>query len=469
MGLRGLAFSGLLAAGVTPAHLILFQYHNLLGAGAYDWGAAAASTIVAAAPIVIDDLSVMGVVAPVVAAGTLAALAPRKGDRAGVALAVAICAVGWLSYVALTLSLRDGSAFFIAVQTALEGPNEAETAKAVSYLQGFAAAARVFFLVLGATLAGAAIRPAAPAVPPTPAVPPPPPAAIARPVTALALAAVLLLLVSPAAAGEIRVELSAASTFTVTATLRDAAGDPLATGERDPTGAVVFAFGPSLFTAGAYVEALLTIVLTPPTSAVRTREFTLELPVVLRRWRVADVYRIRFRPSEGVREELLDKYERLDNAADRWTKVIASLQQADHLAHWITPKNLGARRAQNTAVDGLVTIARTERVAWLRAPNGLYEQLKRSHEEVDDAKLGSLEQALHNVDSLVWKDLLSIEQRLKSGDCADASATFDYLAGRKEADQTAFNLQFATDSGLLAVKRQAAEQACAAGQAGAQR
>lgn len=445
MSLRSFAFACLLAAGLAPALVMLLQFHDVAGAGAYDWGGATATLIVAAAPVVIDDLSFFGVVTPLVAATALAALAPGKGERTATVITIALCAFGWLTYASLTMSLAVGTDFFKAVQTTLEGKTVADTSRSVAYLQGFAATARVFFLVLGATLVGVSIRPRA---------------------AAAALVAIATLAIStPSDAGEIRVE-PQGTAFDVVVTLRDgpdALGKAAAT---DATGAFVFDFGPESFANGAYAERILSISLKPKAEdapAPGVRQFVLELPIVLRRWRANDVYSIRFAPFEGARPELLKRYELMSGFADRWTKVVASLQQADHIAYRITAANPGARRALNTAVDGWVTILKAEQTGWLLTPIGLYERLERSHNDVDDAKLASLEQALHHADSLIWKDLPSIEKRLKPADCADVAATFDYLALRKDANERAYALQLPHDVALLAKKREAAERACAAG------
>lgn len=259
---------------------------------------------------------------------------------------------------------------------------------------------------------------------------------------------VLLLLLAPfsAAAGTVTIE-NASRQFSLSVRVKDNPQDgstPL-TGNG---GVFETQFSASDFQRSAYARRIFVLTWTPLEAdkpATGVRPFTLELPVLLRAWRVDDRYTIRADAFEGIGNRWLTYYEQMTNAEDQWIRLFASLQQADHYSHRIRPTVPEVRRAVNTAVDGLSRIAQNLPVTWLEPPLGLQQKL--DHALADDArKRAQLSEALANVNSLVWRDVPELERVLSGRSCEVIRNTVGDLDRRRRDDPRSFALQFASDN-----------------------
>ncbi len=263
-----------------------------------------------------------------------------------------------------------------------------------------------------------------------------------------------------ATAGQVRIT-PVGEAFDLAVSVKSTRFDQTTPVPADADGVFVFSFDQGLFGQSAYVERIFVLTWTPraPDSpATGVRVFSVELPVLLRFWKVDDIYPIKAWPFDGIGDAKMAELEDLTNPEDQWRKLFASLQQADHYAHRVRPTTGEARRAFNTAVDALVSIATGTEARWLRAPVGLGEQIQDSFAR-DQRKRDSLFVALQNVESLVWRDL-SDSSQLRQIACDLVPGTFAYLDRRRSDDQQSYRLQVTNSEDLLDQVQQQASQRC---------
>ncbi len=469
MNLRAVVFFLLIGAALVPGLLILFAFPDAGDVAASELGKSALTLVAQLTPAVAADANVAGFATPLAAAGALAFLAPAPTQRFAFALAVVAAAAGWGVYLWLSTSLVD-QGFRDGVLIYLDQQNPAAESRAkLVIVQAFASTMRALFLALGAALIGARLRPGAPPPAPAPAPAPAPEGpqtqagltGAAKAAAALILTAAAAFAASPTVAGEVRID-ARGDHFQEKIEVKL---DPGAAPEEikpGPDGIAAFTFGTDVFAASAYAERIIVITWTPKLAnepANSVAPFTVELPIVLRKWRAAEAYYIRARPMAGIGLRNRDDLESLSIGA-LWTKALASLQQQDHFRRLGQGKSAEARRTLNTAVDALVEIMKASKSAWLRPPLGLKERLEQSFEGGDSVKLRSLAVGLGQLDRALWQDALLMDQRLNGANCEVVAGTFEYLDGRKAQNAAAYEQELGAQPNLLAIKRAAAEKAC---------
>jgi hypothetical protein len=351
-----------------------------------------------------------------------------------------MCALGWAAYTWLSTALSEPLARNALLTVLDEGGGPEATQRRFDYVANFAITGRLVFLALGATLLGVKLR-----------------SNLQAPVAAALLLAVTC---GEARAGSISVS-GKSEGFDVAASIRH---EPDAEPEALPLSGdnYVYRVGDADFAASAYVEKLFVIEWkpkVPDVPAVGVKAFTVEIPVILRKWRKDENRRIDARPFIGVGQKALHDYEWMREPQGRWTRFLASLQQSDHYARRQSPDSGLARRALNTAVSALFEIAKT---GWVLPPQDLRQRLDASFQDADPRRHHSLSAAVDHVESWIWTDLPGIDRELKGEPCDVVEKTFDYLAGRKAKNESAYALQLSGTPNLLAAKREAALVACAA-------
>lgn len=429
---KGLGFVALVSTAAAPPALIASQIGDFTGSHALNLGGAAANFIAAIAPAIVADAALVGVATPVAAAAALAFLAPPRESRVIFALALLVCVVAWVTYAWLNVTLdKEG-------QQKLANILDDGSDKNVAYVVNFSTAGRLAFLALAATLVGVKLRAAG---------------------AAAALAIVVLAFPGQALAGSVKIAAEGPG-FTVTAAVLASSG-----GAAEPltakSGVFEFAFDETSFGESAYAERVFLIVWSPipsVTIAPGAQTFSVEIPVLLRKWRANDIYRIDASPMTGTGQKALTTYEQMLNPSMRWTRFLASLQQAVHLAREVSPDFARTKRAYNTAVDALTAIGAA---GWTGPPSDLRERIRQSFESSDPSKFRSLAQALDNIESNVWKDIRTIVTDLRGQPCAVVDKTFGYLSERRAANQTAYDLQLRAEPDALESRRALAMTACA--------
>lgn len=430
-------FLGLLIVALVPPLLIAAQLADVPGANGLNLGGFAADVIAAIAPAVVTDAAFVGIATPVAAAGALAFLAPSKDDHATFALSIVVGGFGWLAYVWLSVQIGDpgGRSGLVNILRS-EG---AAAQAAADYVVNFAKAGRLLFLVLCATLVGVKLRPSGAAAP--------------------MLAAIVLCSPLAAHAATVRVA-GSAKDFTVSASVESVSGDA-----REAFAAVgdwlTYSFDPSVFAEGAYAQRTVVIEWTPKapnTPSQNVQVFSVEIPLLLRQWRADETIVIDAAPMTGTGEAAVSAYELMVAPGKRWTRLLASLQQADHLAREVSPEFGRTRRAIESAINALAALSAGGTVL---PPSDLRERLRQSLESWDPKKFRSLSEALDNVESNLWKDMRTIVENLKGKPCGQVERTFAFLADRKAGNERAYDLQFPGQSDALDGRRTLAMQSCA--------
>ncbi|SMC68785.1 hypothetical protein [Rhizobium sp. RU36D] len=166
----------------------------------------------------------------------------------------------------------------------------------------------------------------------------------------------LMIMANQAIAGSVRIE-PPSSLFSLSVRIKDSpqdGSDPLTPDKR---GIYTFEFGPKLFERSPYIRRIFVLTWTPLSEHIPARgvqPFSLEIPVLLRSWRVDDEYTIRTDGFQGIGDRWLSKYELMTNPEEQWLRLIASLQISDHYSQRIRPTVPEAGRALNTAIDSLI-------------------------------------------------------------------------------------------------------------------
>lgn len=164
--MRVIGFCLLLGFLWIPALFIMASISDVWGLGELFHGESIAITIAQTAPVIAEDISLFGELSPFMIAGLLTVLAPKKDEKLLIGVSLAICSVGWLIYLALTVFIQDGSTYGEVLETILEtAPTQGHSQTApnapasnLGVLQGFATGCRVFYIVVGASLLGISIR-----------------------------------------------------------------------------------------------------------------------------------------------------------------------------------------------------------------------------------------------------------------------------------------------------------------------
>jgi len=254
---------------------------------------------------------------------------------------------------------------------------------------------------------------------------------------------------SPAFCGEIKFE-PEKNDFELSVNVRDTPFDDGEALAKDGEGNFVFEVTQDLFRTSGYSEKIFTLQWTPlqPDHPARgVKSFSLDLPVVLRAWTMQRNILIKSGAFAGISLDRLNLYERLSNPQEQWLKFFASLQQFDHFSHRVRPTLPEARRALNTAVDGLVTISRAPKPILIGTPPNLSKNIEEAFVDQDNKRI-SLMTALQNVDSLIWKDVLTFSSVLAPLSCDQIKGTFSFLDERLARSPEAFDLQFNRDQKL---------------------
>ncbi|QZN99355.1 hypothetical protein [Chenggangzhangella methanolivorans] len=278
---RSLAFICILALGVAPAVVIASQFAEVPGGHALGLGGAAAKAISAAAPAIVSDAALAGVSTPVALAAALAFLAPSKDKKTLFNASIAICLVGWASYLWMDAVLSQDVArdALIAV---LDQGEAAKTQTAVAHVANFAVAGRIAYLALAAgpardQAAGRRRRDRRRRRP------------SARRVRR--------------GAGGNAEDFRGLIGVRVVGTREDPFADPVWLAASD--GVYAFAYDRSLFTSGAYVERIVVIGWRPKAidvPASNVDAFSVEVPLVLRKWRADETRSVEANPFTGVGE-----------------------------------------------------------------------------------------------------------------------------------------------------------------------
>lgn len=222
----------------------------------------------------------------------------------------------------------------------------------------------------------------------------------------------------------------------------------------------VFSFDESNFENSSYKEYILTIKWIPieanrPVRGVES--YTIEIPIILRRWRLEDSYNIQAWSFGGIGNRYLTKYERMYNPGDQWRKFFSSLQQIAYYTHRTRPNVPEAKRAFRSAVDALTIIARDSEVYWIEPPHGIEERINDSFGQTDTKRRRAIVRSVDNIRSLIWRDLNNIENDLAHISCDQFYATFSYLEDRRERNKISYRLQVSQDSMLLENKKRLVE------------
>jgi hypothetical protein len=161
MTAKNLFFCLLLVLLWVPSLSVLVQFSDIFGLADFNLGTVFAVTIARSAPLIAKDASLFGELTPVAVAAGLTMLAPNKGEAKLIYISVALCALGWIQYLALSV-LTDqqtppehNTQFFTAIQTIIE--SEVGPSGMVAF-KGFVTGTRVFYLVIGASLFGIRLR-----------------------------------------------------------------------------------------------------------------------------------------------------------------------------------------------------------------------------------------------------------------------------------------------------------------------
>jgi hypothetical protein len=250
-------------------------------------------------------------------------------------------------------------------------------------------------------------------------------------------------LCSSSFAGVVRIE-TEAKYFTVRVSVKKSAqGAKVPLPQTD--GVYELLFGEPDFEQSAYARRILVLTWTPKETdkpATGVNPFTLELPVLLRQWRLDDEYTMQVGGFEGIGQRFLSRYEEMTTPGDQWLRLFASLHQADHYAQRIRPDVPEAGRALNTAIDGLNNLVRSFSVAWLEPPLGLQQKIELAF-DVDNNRRASLSEAISNINSQLWREITEVERALQNKKCTYVANTIAEFDRRRQTDPRSFELQYA--------------------------
>lgn len=152
--MRALVFCLFLMLLWIPAVSLLIEFLDIYQYADKNPGGFIAINIAKSAPIIAKDASSFGEFTPMALAGALTFLAPKKKNSIWIYISIIICIIGWGLYMILSSQIEPGSNFFNALETTLEG----NVNNGISVLQNFSTGARVFYLVVAASLLGIKLR-----------------------------------------------------------------------------------------------------------------------------------------------------------------------------------------------------------------------------------------------------------------------------------------------------------------------
>ena len=256
----------------------------------------------------------------------------------------------------------------------------------------------------------------------------------------------LILTTMSAMAGSVSI-IPASAAFSLTVKVKNSPQGTVKPLSADNNGNFIFSFGAATFDSAPYVRRIFVLTWTPNEEnnpARGVREFSIELPILLRSWRIEDEYTIRAGSFDGIGNRWLSDYEQMTNPEDQWVRFFASAQMADHYWHRIRPTVPESARALNTAIDGLTRITQQLPVAWLELPFGMQQKIDISLAR-DDKKRFRLTQALANINSLIWRDVADLPEFLANSSCEFVQAAVRELDNRRRDEPTSFALQFKPD------------------------
>lgn len=219
----------------------------------------------------------------------------------------------------------------------------------------------------------------------------------------------------------------------------------------------VFSFDEGNFGNSAYKEYIITMEWDPKEDdepVMGVESYAVEIPIILRRWRLADSYNIYAWSFSGIGNRYLTRYERMHNSGDQWQKFFASLQQVAHYTHRIRPNVPEAKRAFHSAIEALKRIAGESEIYWIKPPHGIEERIDDTFGRIDtDRRRAAILKSIHNIRSLIWHDLNNIENNLAHISCDQFYATFADLERWRREDEISYRLQVSPDSRLMENKK----------------
>lgn len=265
----------------------------------------------------------------------------------------------------------------------------------------------------------------------------------------------LLLMTTSVMAGSVIIK-PASAVFSLTAKIKDSAQGADTPLSADDNGNFTYRFGPETFRSNPYAKRILVLTWTPkePDKPARgVRPFSIELPILLRAWRLDDEYIIRAGGFDGIGERWLSNYEQMTNPEDQWIRFFASAQMADHYWHRIRPTVPESARSLNTAIEGLTRISQQLPVAWLEVPLGMQQKIDMTLAR-NEKKRFSLTKALSNLNSLIWRDVAYLPSFLADSSCELVQAAVRELDSRKRDEPASYALQFKPDDETYELIRQ---------------
>lgn len=156
MSPRSIAFYAILVLSLMPGFFVIVYLTDINGWGEVFGGGRWLEYIARGAPFVTADASLFGQITPAILAGALAVLSPAKRELTALVVSLLLCAGGWVLYLALSMLLADGTPHFQAAETYFEVTTN--NVADVKVVQSFVSSARVFFLVVAATLVGLRLK-----------------------------------------------------------------------------------------------------------------------------------------------------------------------------------------------------------------------------------------------------------------------------------------------------------------------
>lgn len=213
--------------------------------------------------------------------------------------------------------------------------------------------------------------------------------------------------------------------------------------DTDQSGNFSFSFDESTFDSNIYNEKIFIVDLTPKEENIPARgvqKFSVEIPILLRRWRENDTYLLKVWDFAGVGEKILRQHESLKTPEQQWERLFASLQLADHYQHRVRSTVPESLRAYNTAVAALLKIATNSEISWLMPPTSLSERVGDSAARNENKKFELLA-SIDQVNGLLWRDLLRLGTHFENFNCESVRNATNFLDNRSYRLEAAFNTQ----------------------------
>ncbi len=223
--------------------------------------------------------------------------------------------------------------------------------------------------------------------------------------------------------------------------------------------------GEDQFGDEAYLVVYLTISWKPEqTGSVELKNvanFETTFPVLLRAWRLSDTYNIGEHYMKGYWNKHRDEYEKASTTNEFWAAYFGSLQQEHHFRRrLVNASHSQTKRTLNSAVFALHALATGTERSWFTSPKALRTEIDTVFAN-DKKTRQRLNRELDDVDGLIWKDLLGIENNISSLSCPKVKSLFAYLKRQAEEHPKPYARQIVGDSRLLEEKENlATEKVC---------